>query len=139
MALSLSPTVASAMADAITAAVDGGAGAGTLKVYTGTKPASTATGATGTLLATFTLADPAAAAASAGVSTWDFTPSISATVAANGTAGWFRIADSNGTAVLDGEVGVTGGTEKDLNFSSVAWVATGTVTITGGTLTQPTS
>jgi hypothetical protein len=136
MAISIAAAVASSMADVITAAVDAGSGAGTLKVYSVSKPATPETGATGTLLATFTLADPAAAAAVSGVATYDFSPAISATVAATGTAGWFRVADSNGTAVFDGTVGTSG---QDLNFSSVSWVASGTVTITGGTLTQPTS
>ena len=136
MTISLSQTVASQMADTITTAVDAGAAAGTLKVYTGAKPSTPETAATGTLLATFTLADPAAAAASAGVATWDFSPAITATVAASGTAGWFRVADSNGTAVYDGTVGTSG---QDLNFDSVAWTSGGTVTISSGTVTQPTS
>lgn len=136
MTIRLATATASAMADAVTAKVDAGAGAGTLKVYTGTKPATVETAATGTLLATFTLTDPAAAAAAAGVATLDFDPDLSTTVAADGTAGWFRIADSTGTAVLDGDVGTSG---ADLNFSSVTWTTGGTVTLTTGTLTQPTA
>jgi hypothetical protein len=134
MAISISSGLATAMADAVTTAVDAGSGAGTLKVYTGSKPSTVATGATGTLLATFTLADPAAAAAAAGVATWDFSPAIDATVAADGTAGWFRVADSDANAVFDGTVGTSG---ADLNFSSVTWVTGGTVEITGGTVTHP--
>ena len=136
MAITISTAAASAMADAITALVDAGSGAGTIKVYTGAKPATPATAASGTLLATFTLADPSSAAAVAGVATWDFDPDISATVAADGTAGWFRVADSNGNAVFDGTVGTSG---ADMNFSSVAWVTGGTVQITTGTVTHPTS
>jgi hypothetical protein len=124
------------MADAVTAAVDAGAGPGTLKVYTGSKPATVATAATGTLLATFTLADPSAAAAAAGVATWDFTPTITATVAATGTAGWFRVESSTPTAVFDGTVGTSG---ADLNFSAVAWTSGGTVEITSGSTTEPLS
>jgi hypothetical protein len=134
MAISISATAASNMANVITSLVDAGAGPGTLKVYTGSKPATVATAATGTLLATFTLADPSAAAAAAGVATWDFDPDIAATVAADGTAGWFRVADSDGNAVLDGTVGTAG---ADLNFSSVAWVTGGTVEITAGSVTHP--
>ena len=136
MTISLSQTVASQMVDAITTAVDAGSAAGTLKVYTGAKPSTPETAATGTLLATFTLADPAAAAPSAGVATYNFSPAISATVAASGTAGWFRVADSNGTAVYDGTVGTSG---QDLNFDSVAWTSGGTVTISSGSVAQPTS
>ena len=72
MTVRLAVSLASSMADAVTAAVDSGSGAGTLKVYTGSKPATVETAASGTLLATFTLTDPAAAGAVSGVSTLDF-------------------------------------------------------------------
>lgn len=134
MSITLADTVASAMADAVTTAVDAGAAAGTMKFYTGAKPASPADAATGTLLATVTLADPAAAAAAAGVAAWTGATSVAA--AASGTPGWFRVADSNGTVVFDGTVGTSG---ADVNFDNVTWVAGGTVTLTGGNFTQPTS
>lgn len=136
MAITLATAVASDMADAVIAAASAGAGAPTLKVYTGSKPANVETAVTGTLLATFTLTDPAAAAAAAGVATFDFDPDISATVAADGTAGYFRIADSDGTGVLDGTVGTSG---ADFNVSSTTWTTGGLVSLTAGTLTQPTS
>lgn len=135
MALSLSAALASAMADQVTAFVDAGAGPGTLKVYTGAKPATVATAASGTLLATFTFADPALAAAVAGVATADFDPDLSATVAADGDAGWFRIADSAGVAHIDGTCGTSG---ADLNFSGgVAWTTGATVNLGSGTVTMP--
>ena len=136
MSIRLSTATASAMADVVTAQVDSGSGAGTLKVYTGSKPATVETAATGTLLATFTLTDPAAAGAVSGVATLDFDPDLSATIAASGTAGWFRIANSAGTGVLDGDCGTSG---ADLNFSSVSWTSGGTVNLTAGTITQPTA
>lgn len=135
MTLQLSDALASAMADAITAEVDAGAGAGSIKVYTGTLP--TDLDPTGdTLLAEFTLADPAAAAAAAGVATWDFDPDLSDTVLATGTAGYFLVFDSDAVAVFGGTVGTSG---QDMNFASVSWVSGGTVTLTTGTVTQPTS
>lgn len=134
MSLSLDASLASDIADLVTAAVDAGSGAGTIKVYSGSKPASTATSPSGTLLATFTLADPAAAAAAAGVASWDFSPTISATIAASGTAGWFRVADSTGAAVFDGTVGTSG---ADMNFPSTAWVSGGTVELASGGVTHP--
>lgn len=133
--IQLADATASALADAITTLVDAGAGAGTIKVYTGTLP--TDLDPTGdTLLATFTLVDPAAAAAAAGVATWDFSPQIDATVAATGTAGWFLVEDSTGADVVGGDVGTSGAA---MNFSSVAWVSGGTVSLTAGTVTEPTS
>ena len=56
--------------------------------------------------------------------------------ATSGTAGWFRIADSDANGVLDGDVGTSG---SDLNFSSVAWTSGGTVELSTGTITQPTA
>lgn len=133
MAIRLADATRSAIADAITTLVDGGAGAGTIKVYTGSL--GTDLDPTGdTLLATFTLVDPAAAAASAGVATWDFSPAIDATVAATGTAGWFLCEDSTGADVFGGTVGTSG---ADMNFSSVSWVSGGTVSLTAGTVTEP--
>jgi hypothetical protein len=89
-----------------------------------------------TQLAEFTLTDPAAAAAVAGVATLDFDPDLSDTVLATGTAGYFLVFNSTGTAQFGGSVGTSG---NPMNFSSVAWVIGGTVTLTTGTLTAPTS
>jgi hypothetical protein len=133
-AIILATTARNALADAITTLVDGGAGAGTLKVYTGTLNDLDPTG--DTLLATFTLVDPSSAAAATGVATWDFDPDISATVAATGTAGWFLVEDSTGADVFAGDVGTSG---ASLNVSSTAWVSGGTVSLTTGTVTAPAS
>jgi hypothetical protein len=133
MAIRLAPAAASALADRLMALVDAGAGAGTLKVYTGTLPSDLAVG-TSTLLATFTLTDPAAAAAVSGVATLDFDPDISATVAADGTAGWFLVEDSAAVDVFGGTCGTSG---ADLNFSSVTWVTGGLVNLATGTVTMP--
>lgn len=134
MAVSLDATLASDIADLVVAAVDAGSGAGTLTVYTGEKPAATSDTATGTLLATFTLNAPAAAAAVAGVAALDVSPTVSATVAADGNAGWFRVADSDDNPVFDGTVGTA---VDDLNFDSVAWVSGATVTLGSGNITEP--
>lgn len=133
MAIELATATRNALADAITALVDAG-GDATIKVYTGTHTGLDPTG--DTLLATFTLEDPAAAAAVAGVATYDFTPQIDATVAATGTAGWFLVEDSTGADVFGGDVGTSGAA---MNFSSVSWVSGGTVSLTAGTVTQPAS
>ena len=136
MTVRISSALASAMADQVEAKVSAGAAAGTLKVYTGAQPATVATAPSGTLLATFTLTDPAFAAAAAGVANLDADPDLSTTVAADGTAGWFRIADSDGNAALDGSVGTSA---ADLIFDSVAWVTGGTVNLTTGSITHPLS
>ncbi|GGM55519.1 hypothetical protein GCM10012275_28300 [Longimycelium tulufanense] len=123
-----------AACDAIVDLVDAGAAAGTIKIYTGTQPASANDGiGTSTLLATFTLADPAFGAAASGSATLAGTP-LTTTGDTDGTAGWFRCADSAGATVFDGAV-ATSGAELNLNTTSIS---TGvTVEITSGTFTMP--
>jgi len=125
---------ASAAADAVVDLIDGGAGAGTLKIYAGTIPtnADTAVGAQ-VLLATLTFTDPAFGAASNGVATASAITSDTSADATD-TAAWFRIADSNAVTVLDGTVGTSG---DDINLNTVSIVAGATVSITSLTYTQP--
>lgn len=132
MAWRLSTSARNAAANAIGDLVDAGAGAGTLRIYTGAQPATPNTAVTGTLLATVTLIDPAFGAASTGAKTLTDPPA--ATGVADGTAGWFRIYDSNSNAVLDGACGLSG---AELNLSTLT-ISTGvSVDITGGTVTMP--
>lgn len=134
MTLRLATASRSAAADGVVDRLDAGAGAGTIKVYTGSQPANPQTGPTGTLLATFTLNDPAFGAAASGVATLDVDPELTATGVADGTAGWFRAADSDGNAVLDGACGTSG---AELNLSTTT-ISTGlSVSITSGSYTQP--
>jgi hypothetical protein len=130
----LTNAAASAAANAVVDLVDGGAGAGTIKIYAGTIPtnADTAVGAQ-VLLATLTFSDPAFGAAADGVATASaITSDVSAD--ATDTAAWARIADSTGTTVMDVTVGTSG---DDINFNTVAFVAGATVSITALTYTQP--
>lgn len=130
----LSTATRNAVANQITALTDAGAGPGTLKVYSGTQPATGNDAITGTLLVTFTLTDPALAAAAAGVADFDFDPDLSATAAATGTATHFRVADSDGNTVFDGDASTSGAT---LNLSSTAITSGGTVTLSTGAVTAP--
>ena len=76
------------MLDEITALIDAGAGAGLLRIYNGTRPATG--GSATTLLAELTLSDPCAAAASGGILTFSaITQDSSAN--ASGTATWARV------------------------------------------------
>jgi hypothetical protein len=77
---------------------------GKLSLYSGTKPA--AGGAVTTLLAQFTLANPAGTVTN-GVLT--FTDPSNVTVSANGTATWARITDSGNAFVGDFTVSKVGG------------------------------
>ena len=135
MATRLAALTASAMANAITTRADGGAGVATLKIYSGSQPATADTAATGTLLATFTLSDPSFGAASSGVITLAGTPKTVA-ASASGTAGYFRLEDSTGVDILDGSVGTSG---AELNLNTTTITSGVNVTITSGTITIPTA
>jgi hypothetical protein len=134
MTISISTAARNARLDALVDLLDAGAGAATLKLYTGSKPATVATAVTGTLLATITCADPAFGASSSGVATLSDPAAVDAV--ADGTAGYFRAADSDGTAVFDGTVGATG-SGADLELATTSITTGLSVDITGGTLTEP--
>ena len=124
MALAFSTTCRNNMLDEIAALVDGGVGAGLLRIYDGTRPASGGTATT--LLAELTMSDPAfGAAAAAALTANAITDDSSAN--ATGTATWFRIVDSTGAFVIDGDVGTSG---SDLNLSTTSIVSGGTVSVT---------
>ena len=81
-----------------------GAGA-TIEIRSGAEPATPETAASGTLLATVTVAG--SFTSTLGVLT--AADPASASPAASGTAGHFRLKQSGGTAVMDGTVTATGG------------------------------
>jgi hypothetical protein len=134
MTTRISTAARNASASAIAALLDAGAGAGKLEVRTGTQPATANTAATGTLLGTLTLSDPAFGTPVTGVVTAGaITGDTSAD--ASGTAGWFRAYDSDSNPVLDGSVTATGG-GGDLQLNSVSIVAGGTINVTSWTITM---
>ncbi len=123
------------MLDAFDASVNNGGGTATMEIRSGAKPATPETTATGTLLATINLANPAFATAATGSMDIAGVP-LSATAAATGTAGYARIKDRAGTAVADGTVTATGG-GGDVQIASTSVVSGTTVRVTGGALTLP--
>lgn len=131
----LATATVNAMADKVDDLVNGGTPPGTIKVYSGTQPANANTAITGTLLATFTLDNPAFGAASGGVITLGATP-LTATGAAAGTATHFRVANGSGATVFDGDVTATGG-GGDLQLNTTTISVGVSVEITSGTFTQP--
>jgi hypothetical protein len=132
MTLKIAANTKNAMLNAIAAAVDGGAGAGTIKIYSGTQPVTADTALSGnTLLATLTTADPAFSAAAAGSITLDADPDLSALAVATGTATFARVADSDGVTVFDGTVGTSG---TDFIVTSASITSGQTVTLTTGTI-----
>lgn len=123
-----------AACDAIVDRADAGAGPGEIRIYSGAQPASANDAASGTLLATVVLADPAFGAAASGVATGTDPASVNATT--TGTAGWFRLTDSAGATVLDGDVTATGGGGV-MTLSTTSLTATYAVDITALTVTMP--
>jgi len=130
MALQFSTTVRNAMLDAIETTISTGP---TLEIRTGSAPATCATAASGTVLATMTLPSDWMAAASSGSKalsgTWSDTSAD-----ATGTAAHYRISQS-GTCHIQGTITATGG-GGDLTLDSTSITAGQTVTITAFTITQ---
>jgi hypothetical protein len=134
--IQLATATVNAMADAVDDLVNV-SGPGTIKVYSGTQPANANASITGTLLATFTLDNPAFGAASGGVITLGATPLTTTGVAA-GTATHFRCSSGTPSTVFDGQVTATGGGgELQLNTTTISVGVS--VEITAGTFTMPAS
>ena len=130
MALAYVAALRNARLDAITTKIDAGAGAGLLRIYDGSRPATGGTATT--LLAELTFSDPSSAAASGGVLTASaITQDSSAN--ATGTATWFRVVDSAATFVMDGNVGTSG---SDLNLTSTSITITQPVSVTSFVITE---
>ena len=88
--------------------LDAGSGPGTAKIYSGTMPATPDNAATGTLLAELVLAKPCGVVAGKKLTFSAITQDLEANN--TGYAGYVRLADSDGNAVIDGDVTSTGGT-----------------------------
>jgi hypothetical protein len=133
MTLRLPTATRNANTSATTGLFDAGAGAATIRVYSGPQPASANDAPSGVLLWTWTLADPSWAAPVTGSSALDATPVISAVAVAAGTAGWCRALDSDGNTVADGAVGA------ELNIDNPTVVIGQTINLTAGALATPAS
>ena len=131
MALAYATTLRNAQLDAIDDAVNAGSGAGTIKLYTGTRPATGGALSGNTLLGTLTFSSTAFGAASSGTITAASITSDSS-ADATGTATWFRVEDSDANFVMDGDVGTSG---SDLNLSTVSISAGATLEITSFVIT----
>lgn len=137
MTLGYAVAVRNAQLTALAARFDAGAAGATIKVYSGTRPvnADTAVGGGNTLLLTLTMAATAFGAPSNGTMAAASLP-ITAAGVANGTAAWFRAADSDGVTVTDGTCGADG-SGADIELSTTAITIGLEVSLTTGTITQP--
>lgn len=140
MATRISTAAAAGACNAVVDLLDAGAGAGYIEIRTGSQPATVATAATGTLLGTLPLSDPAfgnATSASPAVATASAITSDT-NADATGTAGWFRAYDSDANAVIDGSITGTGG-GGDMELDSTSIVAGGTIAVSSWTVSHPTA
>lgn len=134
MASRIPDSVRNAAVNAIVDLMDAGAGAGYVEIRDGSQPAAAGDAATGTLLATVTCADPAFGDGAAGVATANAMATVQGV--ADGTAGWYRAYDSDGTTVMDGAAG-TSGSGAEMILSSTAITNGGDVTADSWTVTMP--
>ena len=88
--------------------LDAGSGPGTARIYSGTIPATPETAATGTLLAELVLTKPCGVVADKKLTFSAITQDLEANN--TGYAGYVRLSDSDGNAVIDGDVTSTNGT-----------------------------
>lgn len=137
----ISNAAAIAACNAIVDLIDGGSGAGKLRIYSGSQPADPDTAAAGTLLAEITLNDPAFGnavdATGKARATADVAPAIEDTSAnATGTATWFRAVDSDDNGIIDGEIGTSG---ADMTLNTTAISAGATVSVTSWVVDMPES
>jgi len=135
--MKISEAARNAACNAIVDLVDAGADPGYIAFRSGAAPASPGDPDAGTLLATLDFNDPAfgnAGAVNPGEAILDVDPAISDTVDSSGTVEHFRIKDSDDTTILQGSCGLAA---CDINFDAVAWLAGGTVSSTGLTVTVP--
>jgi hypothetical protein len=113
--------------------IDDGASAGYIQVRTGARPANCEAANSGTLLGTLTFSDPAFGNSSSGQATANAITSDT-NADATGTAGHFRVFDSNNVCIFQGDCGQGTGT---MNFDNTSIVAGGTIAISSFTFTTP--
>ena len=120
-------------ATAIKNRIDGGAGAGVIKCYDGSMPASPDDAITSqTLLGTLTLSDPCGSVSGKTLTFSVITQDSAAD--ASGSIVFCRVEDSAGNAIIDGDASVTAGTGM-FKFNTTTVVAGGPIAMTSGTIT----
>lgn len=134
LAFRISAAVASAMANAFTAANDAGTAA-VIQIYTTAQPATPETAVSGqTLLATLTMSATSFPGASSGVLTAS-TITDDSSADNTGTAAWFRMStQSGGTAICDGSVGTS---SADMVVNTTSFTSGSTVSCSSCVITMP--
>lgn len=125
--LGFATTLRTAIANAIIAAIDAGATAATLRIYSGARPATGAAITDQVLLSEHPLSDPCGSAANGIISFDPITEDAAAN--ADGTATWARIVDGDGTFVMDLSVGEIG-SGADIELNTTVFLTGGPVSVT---------
>lgn len=112
MALGVIDASRNAYLNDIRTRIDAGASGGFIRIYTGPRPAKGAAITTETLLVQGTYDATSYGAASAGQITANAISGANA--AASGTAAWFRVVDSDGNFVFDGNCGTSANDDMTL-------------------------
>lgn len=128
----LNAALANAMcsAFAVTPANIGAGASASIKVYSGSAPASADAAATGTLLATFTTASGGTSWNAASAGSAALASALNVNASNTGTAGYVRM--EKGTYVLQGSVGTSG---ADFILDSTSLVSGNNVSLTNATIT----
>lgn len=132
MATRISNDARNGAVEGVTALLDDGY----IEIRSGSQPAGPSTAATGDLLGTLELSDPAFGAASSGSATANAIASDTE-ADASGIAGWFRAYSSDGDGVIDGSITTTAAGTGDMLMDDVNIVMGGTITISSWTITMP--
>lgn len=127
MAVIYNATLRTARMNAVETALDGGAGAAKIKIYTS---------GLGKLLVTLTCADPAGAVAGDTL-TFDCTPALTAVAGNTGTAAEATITDSDDVVIVSGLTVGTG--TENIVLDSASITSGQTVNITSGSLSHNTT
>ncbi|SRR6266498_4522696 len=130
MAITLSTTFTDNLLGTGTEGVATQIGGGTLILYAsgGSPPAGPNEAPTGTVLATFTFSAAGSQGTPAAGSMTIVFAATTVVATGSGTADYFRIKDSGGTALIQGSVGTSG---ADWNLSGVVVNVSDNVSITG--------
>lgn len=130
--MQISTLAENAAVNAVTALCNAGTPPGFLNIFTGSHPTNTTDANTGTFLAQCTLANTAFPTASGGTAN---TTNIGSNtnIAANGTAGYYRLTDSSNVVVSQGSVGTA---NADLIVNSTAFTVGATFAMTYFSITQ---
>lgn len=131
--MQISPTAQNAAVNSVTTLCNAGTPPGFFDIFTGSHPTNTTDANTGTLLCRLILANTAFPSASSGTSN---TTNINSNtnIAANGTAGYYRLTDSSNTVISQGSVNTA---NADVIVNSTTFTAGATFAMTYFAITQP--